>query len=121
MQRIMGFYCPLIQVEDDRLARDRTLTGCSVSRVGCTPYETKSNCEQGHGSTLRTGIGAAEHGTNNRLLTVVSSISPNRPFSVRQLRCQTAFANFFSARALIKEARAQLFPTLTASPAVRRS
>src|SRR5437773_4048019 len=32
-----------------------------------------------------------------------------------------AFANFLSARAMIKEARAQLFPTLTANPAVTRS
>src|SRR5208283_3901704 len=28
-----------------------------------------------------------------------------------------AFANFLSARAIVKEARAQLFPTLTANPA----
>ena len=32
-----------------------------------------------------------------------------------------AFANFLSARAIVKEARAQLFPTLTANPAVTRS
>jgi NodT family efflux transporter outer membrane factor (OMF) lipoprotein len=32
-----------------------------------------------------------------------------------------AFANFLSARALVKEARAQLFPTLAASPSVSRS
>ena len=32
-----------------------------------------------------------------------------------------AFANFLSARALVKEARAQLFPTLAANPAVTRS
>jgi NodT family efflux transporter outer membrane factor (OMF) lipoprotein len=32
-----------------------------------------------------------------------------------------AFANFLSARALVKEARAQLFPTLAASPGVSRS
>src|SRR6266566_3048725 len=32
-----------------------------------------------------------------------------------------AFANFLSARALVKEARAQLLPTLTASPTVTRS
>jgi len=32
-----------------------------------------------------------------------------------------AFANFLSARALIRETRAQLFPTLTASPGVTRS
>jgi NodT family efflux transporter outer membrane factor (OMF) lipoprotein len=31
-----------------------------------------------------------------------------------------AFANFLSARAIVKEARAQLFPTLTANPAVTR-
>ena len=32
-----------------------------------------------------------------------------------------AFANFLSARAMVKEARAQLFPTLAANPAVSRS
>src|SRR6266487_3374979 len=32
-----------------------------------------------------------------------------------------AFANFLSARAIVKETRAQLFPTLTANPAVTRS
>src|SRR5881628_221055 len=32
-----------------------------------------------------------------------------------------ALANFLSARAMVKEARAQLFPTLTANPAVTRS
>src|SRR5947208_8673961 len=32
-----------------------------------------------------------------------------------------AFANLLSARALVKEARAQLFPTLTANPAITRS
>jgi NodT family efflux transporter outer membrane factor (OMF) lipoprotein len=32
-----------------------------------------------------------------------------------------AFANFLSARALVKEARAQYFPTLAANPAVTRS
>ncbi|MGO8930179.1 MAG: TolC family protein, partial [Limisphaerales bacterium] len=32
-----------------------------------------------------------------------------------------AFANFLSARALVKQARAQLFPTLAANPAVTRS
>jgi NodT family efflux transporter outer membrane factor (OMF) lipoprotein len=32
-----------------------------------------------------------------------------------------AFANFLSARAIVKEARAQLFPTLTANPSVTRS
>ncbi len=32
-----------------------------------------------------------------------------------------AFANFLSARALVKEARAQLFPTLAANPSVTRS
>ena len=32
-----------------------------------------------------------------------------------------AFANFLSARALVKEARAQLFPTLVANPSVTRS
>jgi len=32
-----------------------------------------------------------------------------------------AFANFLSARALVKQARAQLFPTLAASPGVSRS
>ena len=32
-----------------------------------------------------------------------------------------AFANFLSARALVKEARAQLFPTLAANPGVTRS
>jgi len=32
-----------------------------------------------------------------------------------------AFANFLSARAMVREARAQLFPTLTANPAVTRS
>ena len=32
-----------------------------------------------------------------------------------------AFANFLSARALVKEARAQLYPTLAANPAVTRS
>jgi NodT family efflux transporter outer membrane factor (OMF) lipoprotein len=32
-----------------------------------------------------------------------------------------AFANFLSARALVKEARAQLFPTLATSPGVSRS
>ena len=32
-----------------------------------------------------------------------------------------AFANFLSARAMVKEARAQLFPTLAANPAVTRS
>jgi NodT family efflux transporter outer membrane factor (OMF) lipoprotein len=32
-----------------------------------------------------------------------------------------AFANFLSARAIVKEARAQLFPTLTANPAVTRA
>jgi len=31
-----------------------------------------------------------------------------------------AFANFLSARAIVREARAQLFPTLTANPAVTR-
>jgi NodT family efflux transporter outer membrane factor (OMF) lipoprotein len=32
-----------------------------------------------------------------------------------------AFANFLSARAMVKEARAQLFPTLTANPSATRS
>src|SRR5947208_2012152 len=32
-----------------------------------------------------------------------------------------AFANFLSARAMVKEARSQLFPTLAANPAVTRS
>lgn len=32
-----------------------------------------------------------------------------------------AFANFLSARALVKEARSQLFPTLAANPGVTRS
>jgi NodT family efflux transporter outer membrane factor (OMF) lipoprotein len=32
-----------------------------------------------------------------------------------------AFANFLTARALVKEARAQLYPTLTANPGVTRS
>jgi NodT family efflux transporter outer membrane factor (OMF) lipoprotein len=32
-----------------------------------------------------------------------------------------AFANFLSARAMVKEARAQLFPTLSANPGVTRS
>src|ERR1035441_2889752 len=32
-----------------------------------------------------------------------------------------AFANFLSARALVKEARAQLYPTLAANPGVTRS
>src|SRR5439155_10274976 len=32
-----------------------------------------------------------------------------------------AFANFLSARAMVKEARAQLFPTLTANPSITRS
>src|SRR5213592_1609420 len=32
-----------------------------------------------------------------------------------------AFANFLSARAMVKEARAQLFSTLTANPAITRS
>src|SRR5437867_11053586 len=32
-----------------------------------------------------------------------------------------AFANFLSARALVKQARAQLFPTVTAAPSVTRS
>src|SRR5438309_11372182 len=32
-----------------------------------------------------------------------------------------AFANFLAARAVVKEARSQFFPTVTASPSVRRS
>src|SRR5215831_4513346 len=32
-----------------------------------------------------------------------------------------AFANFLSARAIVKESRAQLFPTLTTTPSVTRS
>src|SRR5260221_9915053 len=41
--------------------------------------------------------------------------------SISNQNVAAAFANFLSARAIVKEARAQLFPTLTANPSVTRS
>src|SRR5580658_7835913 len=98
------------------------MPGCTVGPKYQRPaVETPTAFKESEGWKVAQPSDAALHGKWWELFDDPQLNALEEQVSVSNQNIAAAFASFLQARALVKEAQSQYYPTLTVSPSVSRS